>query len=385
MKLLTILTGICILSFNFNNTGFAQYKTKSDISSEAGIAVSKRIIIYKDSALVWFPGIIRMANGNLIANCQTTPDEINPDDQTTGYRFFSTDNGVNWHKCGSTRNGGPCKIVLHDGTYLELWFLTIRKGDRWVTKVTRSLDNGLSYSVQEDVPVFVDNIKEGAKHTGMVFDGGLLELDNGDMIATMYGFFQDDLKYRCILVRSSDKGSSWHYVSTIAYSDSVTGEGFCEPAMIHTKKGNLLVMLRTGSGKPMYQTLSTDSGKTWSNPVAVTDRGVEPDLIMTGDSTIVCSYGRPDIYVICSDDPESFHWTKPVQVFNEKNFIRREDSPYRSISTCYTTMAKICTNRILLIHDAIYITLPGDNRPYNYIFIEPLTISGKHIPDLKKE
>lgn len=325
------------------------------------VTVGKRVVVHKSQGRNWFPNIHRMANGDLVAWAQTAPDETNPGATDVGRRFLSTDNGRTWRKLGTIDVGGPSKITLRDGTFLQLWFYTVRRGDGWVTKVVRSTDNGRTYTVEDNVPVYVENVREGAKDTGMVFDGGLVEMDDGELLATMYGYFVGDQKYRCILVRSTDRGHSWHFVSTIAYDAVVGGEGFCEPAMIRTGPASLLVTMRTGSGIPMYQCRSTNKGKTWSTPKRIADRGVEPDLAMTDDGILVCSYGRPNVYVMCSPDGFGRRWTANRLI-------------YEGRSTCYTGLAKIGPNEFILIHDALAHKEPGDDKPYNYVFAVPITV-----------
>jgi hypothetical protein len=324
------------------------------------VTVGKRIVLRKDEGTNWFPNIYRMANGNLIAACQTAPDETNPGATEVGRRFLSTDNGNTWRELGTIDVGGPSAVTLRDGTFLQLWFYTQREGEGWVTKVVRSTDNGRTYTVEDNVPVYVDSVQEGDKQTGMYFDGGLVEMDNGDLLATMYGYFVGDTKFRCILVKSTDKGHSWRFVSTIAYDPNAPNEGYCEPAMIRTGPQSLLVTMRTGMS-PMYQCRSTNAGKTWSKPTIAADRGVEPDLVMTDDGILVCSYGRPDVWVMCSPDGHGRQWTANTLL-------------YQGASTCYTGMAKIGPNEILLIHDALGHKEPGDEKPYNYVFIVPLIV-----------
>jgi hypothetical protein len=326
---------------------------------ETAVKVVKRIPICKSDKTNWFPNVHRMANGNLVVTCQTAPDETAPEATEVGRRFLSVDNGETWRQMeGRIDTGGPCKITLRDGTFLQLWFYSVRRGAGWVTKVVRSTDNGLTYTTTDNVPVHIDNVKEGVKGTGLVFDGGLEEMDNGDLLATMYGYFEGDQKYRCVLVKSSDRGQTWRYVSTIAYDAGAPGEGFCEPAMVRTGPTGLLVLMRTGSepGKtPMYQTLSADAGLTWSTPTVAADRGVEPDLVVTQGKMLVCSYGRADVYVMLSPDGQGREWTGNLCVF-------------QGGSTCYTGMVTLGPDRIFLVHDALKHTEKGDDKPYDYVF-----------------
>ena len=45
--------------------------------------------------------------------------------------------------------------------------------------------------------------------------GNILQLDNGDLLAPMYGVFKGDRKSRVILSRSSDRGHTWRYHATM--------------------------------------------------------------------------------------------------------------------------------------------------------------------------
>jgi hypothetical protein len=197
-------------------------------------------------------------------------------------------------------------------------------------------------------------------------------MDNGDLLATMYGYFRGDIKGqgRSILIRSTDKGKNWHYVSTIAYlGQAGRGYGCVEPMMIRTGTNRFLAMIRTWKKgydhEPIYQVLSTDGGTTWSKPTEAANHGVDPDLVMTDDGILVCSFGRPGIFVMCSADGQGRAWTEPTQIYKESN---------GNHSTCYTGMVKIGPNRILLTHDIVTHKEAGDDKLYDYIFVVPLTI-----------
>jgi len=124
------------------------------------------------------------------------------------------------------------------------------------------------------------------------FYRSIIELDNGNLLASMYGRFRGDEKYRSFLVESTDRGESWSYLSTIAYDPKVGTEGFCEPVMALLPDGEILCIMRTGSGEPLYQSKSSDQGETWSKPEPTGVRGVDPDLIVLSNDVIACSYGR---------------------------------------------------------------------------------------------
>jgi hypothetical protein len=107
-------------------------------------------------------------------------------------------------------------------------------------------------------------------------------------------------KFRCILLRSSDRGRNWRFISTIASDPSIGEEAFNEPVLVRLSRGphagRLIGLLRTGSNKtfahnPIYQTESDDEGLTWSVPHPLPFENVDPDLIDMGNGLLVASCG----------------------------------------------------------------------------------------------
>ena len=140
-------------------------------------------------------------------------------------------------------------------------------------------------------------------------------------------------KMRSFLLRSSDQGKTWMYVSTIA-SDSVEQEGFGEPVLLQLRHGpnagRLICQMRTGRENPVYQCESDDEGKTWTKAYALRwtysrfgrqrdIAGTDPDLIEMGDGTLVMSFGhKPDYrehgnYLAFSLD-HGKSWTQVTQI-----------------------------------------------------------------------
>ncbi|MBS0662961.1 MAG: exo-alpha-sialidase [Verrucomicrobia bacterium] len=125
----------------------------------------------------------------------------------------------------------------------------------------------------------------GRAHVAVRLHRRLLELPDGDLLATVYGWFQGDntpadylptmKKTRAFLVRSSDAGHNWRLVGTIAADSSIGTEGFDEPALVRISAGpnadRLRCYLRTG--RELYETWSDDEGVTWARP-RILDFGV---------------------------------------------------------------------------------------------------------------
>jgi len=125
----------------------------------------------------------------------------------------------------------------------------------------------------------------GRPHAAMRLHRRVLELPNGDLLTTIYGFQKGDTasapymptmkKTRVMLFRSKDKGRNWDYVSTVAVDPKVGTEGFGEPVITRVSKGKhrgrLIALMRTG--QPLYKAFSDDEGKTWSKPEPIVFAG----------------------------------------------------------------------------------------------------------------
>lgn len=147
----------------------------------------------------------------------------------------------------------------------------------------------------------------------------MLLLSGGDLLASAYGRFDEDMapieylpkmkQTRSYLLRSRDEGKTWTYFSTIAVLPKEQ-EGFGERVIVQLKHGKragrLIYQMRTGRESPIYQTESDDEGRTWAKPRPLRWTysrfgrhrdliGVDPDLIEMRDGTLVMSYGhKPD-------------------------------------------------------------------------------------------
>ena len=180
-------------------------------------------------------------------------------------------------------------------------------------------DDFTSYSTST-VSVYLPN---AAVHTKWgtfwpVWDKGkVIELDNGDLLGTMFGDLQGDNGwYRTMLMHSSDQGQSWQYRSTIGYSATdpdpdLPGEycGYCEPSITLLANGQLLAMMRTQGGhlppyRPIYVAWSDDLGLTWTEPEPTDPHllNVWPALITLDNGVVVAAYGRPGVQVAFSTD-----------------------------------------------------------------------------------
>ncbi|MEP6536503.1 MAG: sialidase family protein [Bryobacteraceae bacterium] len=248
------------------------------------------------------------------------------------YTALSFDGRKTWQewKPGPEHGRGPVtegsSVQLRDGRILLFDVHAEHVGGKrfeasfWTSKDGfHTLEAPRKYSFllpQAEINSFDDR---GEPISRMYLRRSVIELKNGDLLATCYGHFESDTmateympkmyKTRSFLMRSSDQGTTWTLVSTIA-SDPVEQEGFGEPVLVQLKQGpnagRLICQMRTGRENPIYQCESDDEGKTWTKAYALRWTysrfgrqreivGTDPDLIEMSDGTLVMSFGhKPD-------------------------------------------------------------------------------------------
>ncbi|MDB6127126.1 MAG: exo-alpha-sialidase [Verrucomicrobia bacterium] len=118
----------------------------------------------------------------------------------------------------------------------------------------------------------------GSPHPAVRLHRRILELPNGDLLTTLYGWFQGDTapsgymptmrKTRVVLLRSNNRGRHWETISTVAADGSVGTEGYGEAVLIRlhhgANAGRLICQMRTG--RELREAISDDDGRTWSAP-----------------------------------------------------------------------------------------------------------------------
>lgn len=127
----------------------------------------------------------------------------------------------------------------------------------------------------------------GRPHEAQRLHRRIIELPNGDLLTTFYGWITGDetpstyeprmIKTRVMLARSSDRGRTWKRVSTVAVDPVVGTEGFGEPVIARVSQGpfagRLICLMRTG--REMYEATSDDEGKSWSKARPLTIAGLD--------------------------------------------------------------------------------------------------------------
>ena len=150
----------------------------------------------------------------------------------------------------------------------------------------------------------------------------MITLDNGDLMAAMFGLFEGDAVggghgSRVIAVRSNDDGRTWRYQGTVSNrADDPDPQlpgifaGFTESNIAYLRNGQLLCIMRSqgshlpGEYRPLYVSWSDDLGKTWTKPVETNPHlmNICPELAALDNGVLACQYGRPGFHIAFSLD-----------------------------------------------------------------------------------
>ncbi len=350
-----------------------------------------------------YPSLLKLADGLIVASASRKSAPYPYDPGVNQKQIISTDGGRVWKDfSGTARMGGfgGSVCTLEDGTSLGLAYHTRPaegKPDTFTTTRWVSTDNWKSVKASGPLYVQIPGVKPGVDdggrpYHGPVFFGRSCALKDGGILATMYGKFGEDTKVktssshrlRSVLIRSTDRGENWKYVSTIASLHGITDQkllnswqdGFGEPGLAVLPDGKLVCAMRTGTyvgmktgesyhdlsqtivrdGKysvsngqptrPIYLATSSDGGKTWCKPRPVRPdaRGACPRLLLLESGVLALAYGRlsrpsqGDSIIFSTDGGET--WTNPTNIFP-------------GLSSGYTDMVPIGPDKLLYVFDSV--------------------------------
>ncbi|MEO6876361.1 MAG: sialidase family protein [Opitutaceae bacterium] len=301
------------------------------------------------------PYLILTKEGMLIAQAQL-PLKPPPAKRMTYPAVIATvvsrDSGKTWTHfpletgvTGPNLEGGS--VVLANGTILSL-DTYVTPGDKpglGLGQLWRSTDDWRTVQGPIEATFSIPDAQftgssddSGRVHAALRLHRRIIALPNGDLMTTLYGWLKGDntpagyiatmKKTRVILLRSTNGGRHWDYVSTVAADSTVGTEGFGEPVLVYLAHGphagRLLCHMRTG--RELREAWSDDMGKTWSksqprvfgdldvyatekwaplfrdvkdhsgklivdNPNEIIGAVVDPDLLQLKNGILVASFG----------------------------------------------------------------------------------------------
>lgn len=365
------------------------------------------------------PSLLRTASGAYVVQAQV-PEKTFP---TTRIVYpsametrISRDDGRTWEKIplkpgenGLNMEGGA--VQLHDGTILALdtYVTPGSRPGQGVGQIYLSTNDWRTLDGPQDVAFDLPGVNfygskddGGRPHEALRAHRRIIELPNGDLLTTLYGWMQGDntpctyapgmKKTRVFLVRSEDKGRHWKLIANVSVDPAVGTEGLCEPVVNRVRLASapdrLLCLMRTG--RELYETISDDGGLTWTpphprvfagldiyrtelwvdmfrnfkgakgkllnenNPDELRGAVVDPDLIALRSGLLVASFGIRIPQKACWQHPEH-PWNGNYLAFSQDhgmtwpNVVRLTSG---TPTTHYTAMEETLTdNRILVLYD----------------------------------
>jgi hypothetical protein len=290
----------------------------------------------------WFPRLFTMPDGSLLQINSTVDDSIEAIGQVgASAGRVSRDGGATWaERAMPAHYGFP--VALADGRCRSFSYILWQRADGRTSGLMSELPaGGTTWSDEREYAVQLPSARQPADSPSrIVLDRTVLREADGTLLGTLYGRLDGDAKYRCLVARSANLGTTWWVVGTIAHDPHIDGEGYCEPVMARLGDGSLLAVMRTGGGdSPLYQSRSRDGGQTWGEPESLGVYSVDPDLCLMERGVLACSFGRPDVKVMFSLEGSGEQWTEPVTVFAGN-------------STCYTGLREVAPGRLLLVYDS---------------------------------
>lgn len=292
--------------------------------------------------------LIKLHNGDLLLMFREASEHIANDGDVIMLR--SRDGGRTWGertaiaaiKDVDEREG--CGIQLADGTivvgifYNNLYLPDGRYSpgegkaeklasphQRYLGAYTiRSQDNGRTWSE----PAYIETEEMPFNNLEGPTDAPI-EMPDHSMIMGIIAYSpRGDVGNRSsVLLRSTDQGTTWQYVSTIASDPGGKLGGFVEPGIVRTRTGRIVAAMRNhGTQQAIWVAHSDDDGRTWA-PVKQTEMIGHPvDLVQLADGRLMATYGvrngphtTPGGIRACfsKDDGETWDILSEVQLRND--------------------------------------------------------------------
>jgi hypothetical protein len=309
----------------------------------------------------------------------TSPDEASNSSSHT--YMGSVNEGVTWNSPDtiSTSGVGDFDLIATirrntDGILLSVPFYWGVYGTPPLKLIYRtSSDNGSTWQRFENSTGFT-GFPAGQNLGYIRFEHGIIQDADGTLYAPVYIQFEEADGHlhsqRSILMKSTNGGSVWNYVSTIQYTPNLS---YTETAIVRCKDGSILAVMRNDPYSLKYQRSTNFGGTAWGTvnylPGIPANSGVEPVLAMLPNGILALSYGdnipvasgaplQRHCYITFSADGNGNSWTTPIQTFTSG---ATPNLNTKNRSTGYTSIAPLRSNRFLQFSDR------GDYRFYGNI------------------
>jgi hypothetical protein len=340
------------------------------------VTVSEPVLVGKSKGYLWFPTLLRLHDGRLLAIMSDKAD-VHTNEQT-GETAVSTDGGLTWGELRKVPVYSECPVHAPDGDILlPNYLFPQREGVIGAPYLFAPRDKPDLVHVKEPLTVggwprpparFAEILnRPDLNVAGFLFNGQTVTLKDGRFLATLYGYFEGDKRYSLVTAASRD-GRAWAFHSPVAGADCKLegGEGPCEAAVARLKDGRLVCVFRLASNVPYGRSYSGDDGATWTEPQAIDARSVQPSLAVMPDGLVALSGGRPGVSVWFSAEGDGDRW-QPVELL-----------PGDASTSAYTEIVPLDADNLLCVYDRIphgWNPIPEGSAESNSVWVVRLTVN----------
>lgn len=373
----------------------------------ASITLGTPMVVTEGVGHHWFPRVYKSPGGHVVVSHSEVADSAAVSMQGSGVHI-SADRGVTWHRrfdvaettgtpiqLDASRFGGPsgrCYVFPDDqATTIRSQFTYLEDdGARYVHEPWGVTVTGLPRPAEVKI---VHGQHSQHRQAKMLIHGDILPVDGG-LLGTAYLVFEGDTQYSNLAIFSGDNGRNWEYRSLIAGPENVSDikEGPCEATTIRLESGELMCVMRVGSGSGWYlcRAYSSDEGISWTTPDRLPASSVDPTLCRTANGCILLTTGRPGIQLWTSIDPRGESWEMidviahhnaefddPSHHIIPANTVDRETRHATDQTTAYTGMIEISPNEVLLAYDRTpfgWNPVPADSDERSRIYLLPIHV-----------
>lgn len=363
-----------------NEESGASVRNKLNSNSAIGFRAPRTVL--QDGKYNAFPGFAILADGTYLAAYRAGNRHAGAGEIGVIKLQMSTDQGETWSAPVTIQSDAAYDsrdatlALLSDGTVILSYFIYDGTSQTYIMAcIRRSTNNGVSWGPQIGLPTYT----AGTQTTGWV-----VELTNGDLLAPICGHDFGDISYRSGVVKSTDNGLTWEYLSTIS-----TTRDRSETTLLLLPNSNIYALLRNEAESRFDYSVSSDSGTTWSAPSqAIANIEGRPSTLLLSNGDIVVA-GRDIanydpastfVHLVSSDNGQTYNAVDQRSVHARHDGGRMMYSQMREIAPgivgelyCEEPYGSAASSDVYFRHLVVGVDLP----PYPAINADAIVSHGK--------